>query len=168
VPAGQAGTLARQFSKQGLDKSGITLVGPGEVIDDNDLAGSGDALVGIVTAGPYSAAHPSQFNKDFVAAYKKASGHRANFTAVGGYDGMSLIYAALQKTGGNADADAVIAAMKGMTWESPRGPVAIDPQTRDIVQSIYIRKIEMVSGEPWAIEIKTFPAVKNPLQTAGR
>ena len=92
VPAGQAGTFARQFSERGLDKSGIKLIGPGDIVDDDDLPNTGDALMGVVTAGMYSAAHPSQLNKDYVAAYKKATGHRANFISVGGYDGMNLIY----------------------------------------------------------------------------
>jgi len=166
VPAGQAGPFAKQFAERGLEKSGIKLVGPGDIVDDDDLPTTGDTLLGVVTAGLYSAAHPSQLNKDYVAAYKKATGHRANFISVGGYDGMSLIYAALRKTNGSTDADAVIAAMKGMKWESPRGPMSIDPDTRDVVQNIYIRKVQMVNGEPWAIEFKTFPAVKDPLKEA--
>ena len=88
VPAGQAATLARQFSARGLDKSGIKLIGPGDVVDDDDLSTTGDALLGVVSAGFYSATHPSQLNKDYVAAYKKATGHRANFISVGGYDGI--------------------------------------------------------------------------------
>jgi branched-chain amino acid transport system substrate-binding protein len=91
---------------------------------------------------------------------------RANFISLGGYDGMHLIYSALEKTGGNTDADALVAAMKGMTWESPRGPISIDPRTRDIVQNVYIRKIERLDGEPWAIELETFKAVKDPLKEA--
>jgi branched-chain amino acid transport system substrate-binding protein len=166
VPAGQAGTFARQFSERGLDKSGIKLVGPGDIVDDDDLPSTGDALLGVVTAGIYSAAHPSQLNKDYAAAYQKASGHRANFISVGGYDGINLIYEALKKTGGNTDADAIINAMKGMTWESPRGTISIDPRTRDIVQNVYIRKVEKVDGQPWAIEFATFPAVKDPLKEA--
>jgi branched-chain amino acid transport system substrate-binding protein len=79
---------------------------------------------------------------------------------------MDLIYRALQKTNGNTEADAAIGAMKGMKWESPRGPISIDPATRDIVQNIYIRKVEKVEGEPWAIEFETFPAVKDPLKEA--
>jgi branched-chain amino acid transport system substrate-binding protein len=164
VPAGQAGTFARQFAERGLDKSGIKLIGPGDITDDDDLPTTGDSLLGVVTAGIYSAAHPSQLNKDYAAAYKKASGHRANFISVGGYDGMHLIYQALQKTGGNTDADTVIAAMKGLQWESPRGTISIDPRTRDIVQNVYIRKVQKVNGEPWAIEFETFPAVKDPLK----
>jgi len=164
VPAGQAGTFARQFAERGLDKSGIRVVGPGDIVDDNDLPASGDALLGIVTAGFYSAAHPSAMNKQYVADYAKATGgKRANFISVGGYDGMHLIYAALEKTGGKTDPDALLGAMKGMTWESPRGPISIDPATRDIVQNVYIRKVEKKDGEPYSIEFETFPAVKDPL-----
>ncbi len=166
VPAGQAGTFARQFAERGLDKSGIKLVGPGDIVDDDDLPSTGDALIGVVTAGIYSAAHPSQLNKDYVAAYQKATGHRANFISVGGYDGMNLIYEALKKTGGNTDADTVVGAMKGMKWESPRGTISIDPRTRDIVQNVYIRRVQKVDGAPWAIEFETFPAVKDPLKEA--
>jgi branched-chain amino acid transport system substrate-binding protein len=166
VPAGQAAAFARQFSERGLDKSGIRLIGPGDIVDDDDLPTMGDALIGVVTAGMYSAAHPSQLNRDYASAYKKATGHRANFISVGGYDGMNLIYEALKKTAGNIDADTVVGAMKGMQWDSPRGPVSIDPRTRDIVQNIYIRKVEKIEGEPWAIEFETFPAVKDPVKEA--
>jgi branched-chain amino acid transport system substrate-binding protein len=167
IPAFQAVALARQFSERGLDKSGIKLIGPGDIVDDDDLAGTGDALDGVVTAGFYSAAHPSKLNADYVAAYAKATGHRANHISVGGYDGMNLIYLALQKTGGSTDPDRVIEAMKGMSWESPRGPIAIDPRTRDIVQNIYVRKVEKRNGEPWAVEFATFEAVKDPVKEAG-
>ena len=166
VPAGQAGPLARQFAERGLNKSGIRLIGPGDIVDDDDLPGTGTTLLGVVTAGFYSAAHPSALNKQYVAAYGKATGHRANFISVGGYDGMHLIYAALQKTGGKTDTDSIIAAMKGMAWESPRGPISIDPRTRDIVQNVYIRKVQMVNGAPWAVEFETFPSVKDPLKEA--
>jgi branched-chain amino acid transport system substrate-binding protein len=166
VPAGQAGTFARQFAERGLDKSGIKLVGPGDITDDDDLPTTGDTLLGVVTAGIYSAAHPSKLNQEYVAAYQKATSHRANFISVGGYDGMHLIYEALKKTGGDTDADKVIAAMKGMSWESPRGPISIDPNTRDIVQNVYIRKVEKKDGAPWAVEFATFEAVKDPLKEA--
>jgi branched-chain amino acid transport system substrate-binding protein len=111
----------------------------------------------VVTAGIYSATHPSALNRQYVDAYQKMTGHRANFISVGGYDGMHLIYAALQKTGGKTDADAVIAAMKGMSWESPHGPISIDPRTRDIAQNVYIRKVETVSGPSSS---KPFPTSK--------
>jgi branched-chain amino acid transport system substrate-binding protein len=168
VPAGQAGTFARQFAERGLDKSGIKLIGPGDIVDDNDLPGTGDTLIGVVTAGFYSAAHPSELNKQYAAAYQKATGHRANFISVGGYDGMHLIYEALKKTGGSTDADKLLGAMKGMSWESPRGPISIDPNTRDIIQNVYIRKVEKKDGEPWAIEFATFEAVKDPLHEAAK
>jgi branched-chain amino acid transport system substrate-binding protein len=113
----------------------------------------------------YSAAHPSQVNKDFVAAYKKAYGQRPGFMAVGGYDGIHLLYKALEKTGGKADGDSLIAAMKGMAWESPRGPISIDPETRDIVQNVYIRKVEKKDGELYNVEFETFKDVKDPGKT---
>jgi branched-chain amino acid transport system substrate-binding protein len=164
VPASQAGAFARQFAERGLDKSGIKLVGTGDVVDDNDLPMSGDALLGVVTAGFYSAAHPSAINKKYVADYAAATGgKRANFISVGGWDGMHLIYETLKKTNGNTDPDTVLAAMKGMSWESPRGPISIDPETRDIVQDIYMRKVEKKDGAPYSIEFDTFPAVKDPL-----
>ncbi len=165
VPAGQGGVFMKQYAERGLDKAGIKVIGPGDVMDDDLLNGMGDAAIGAVTAHMYSAAHPSQENKDFVAAYKKAYNQRPGFMAVGGYDGIHLIYAALKKTGGKADGDSLIAAMKGMKWESPRGPISIDPETRDIVQNIYIRKVEKKDGELYNIEFETFKDVKDPGKT---
>jgi len=129
------------------------------------LKDMGDPVIGTVTAHLYSAAHPSAKNKEFVAAYKKAFNQRPGFMAAGGYDGMNLIYEALKKTGGKADGDSLIAAMKGTAWESPRGPISIDPETRDIVQNIYIRKVEKVDGELYNVEFETFNAVKDPGKT---
>jgi branched-chain amino acid transport system substrate-binding protein len=165
VPAGQGGNFMKQYAERGLDKSGIKVIGPGDVMDDDLLNGMGDAALGAVTAHLYSAAHPSAKNKEFVADYKKAYGTRPGFMAVGGYDGIHLLYEALKKTGGKADGDSLIAAMKGMAWESPRGPISIDPETRDIVQNIYIRKVEKVDGELYNIEFATFEAVKDPGKT---
>jgi len=164
VPAGQAGTFAKQFAERGLDKAGIKLIGPGDIVDDNDLPGMGDAMLGVVTAGIYSVLHNSPTNKAYVDAFKKANGYRPNFISLGGYDGMHLIYEALKKTGGKTDADSVIGAMKGMKWESPRGPISIDPDTRDIVQNVYIGKVEKVNGELYTVEFATFDAVKDPLK----
>jgi len=167
VPAGQGGTFAKQYAERGLDKAGIKLIGPGDVTDDDLLNNMGDAVVGAVTAHHYSAAHPSALNKDFIAAYKKLmNGQRPGFMAVGGYDGIHLIYEALRKTGGKTDGDALIAAMKAMKWESPRGPISIDPDTRDIIQNIYIRRVEKVGGELYNVEFATFEAVKDPIKAA--
>ena len=164
VPAGQAGTFAKQFAERGLDKAGIKLIGPGDIVDDNDLPGMGDAVLGVVTAGIYSVLHDSPTNKEYVESFKKANGYRPNFISLGGYDGMHLIYEALKKTGGKTDAESLIGAMKGMKWESPRGPIQIDPETRDIIQNVYISKIEKVNGELYAVEFAKFDAVKDPLK----
>jgi branched-chain amino acid transport system substrate-binding protein len=164
VPAGQAGTFAKQFAERGLDKAGIKLIGPGDIVDDNDLPGMGDAMLGVVTAGIYSAAHDSQTNKDYVAAFEKANNMRPNFISLGGYDGMHLIYEALKKTAGKTDGEALVNAMKGMSWESPRGPISIDPDTREIVQNIYVGKVEKVNGQLYTVQFQTFPAVKDPLK----
>ncbi|MGM4892779.1 ABC transporter substrate-binding protein [Tardiphaga sp. 709] len=165
VPAGQGGNFMKQYAERGLDKSGIKVIGPGDVMDDDLLNNMGDAALGAVTAHLYSAAHPSAMNKEFVAAYKKAYNTRPGFMAVGGWDGIHLVYEALKKTGGKADGDSLIAAMKGMKWESPRGPISIDPETRDIVQNIYIREVKKVDGELYNIEFATFEAVKDPGKT---
>jgi branched-chain amino acid transport system substrate-binding protein len=167
VPSGQGGTFVKQFVERGLDKAGIKIIGPGDVMDDDLLNGMGDAVIGTVTAHIYSADHDSPVNKEFVAAFEKANnGLRPNFMAVGGYDGMNLIYEALKKTGGKTDGDSLIEAIKGMSWESPRGPISIDPQTRDIVQNVYIRKVEKKNGELYNVEFATFPAVKDPVKAA--
>jgi branched-chain amino acid transport system substrate-binding protein len=122
----------------------------------------------MITAGGYSAAHNSPLNKAYVAAIEKANNFRPDFVALGGYDGMHLVYEALKKTGGNADGDALMAAMKGMAWESPRGPISIDPDTRDLVANIYIRKVEKIGGQLWNTELETFPAVKDPMKVAAK
>jgi len=163
VPSGQGGTFVKQFVERGLDKSGIKIIGPGDVTDDDLLNGMGDAIIGTITAHIYSADHNSAANKEFVAAFEKANaGLRPNFMAVGAYDGMHLMYAALEKTGGKTDGDSLIAAIKGMAWESPRGPISIDPDTRDIVQNVYVRKVEKKNGQLYNVEFATFPNVKDP------
>jgi branched-chain amino acid transport system substrate-binding protein len=164
VPAGQAGTFAKQFTERGLDKAGIKLIGPGDIVDDNDLPGMGDAMLGVVTAGIYTVALDTKTNKDYVAAFEKANNLRPNFISLGGYDGMHLIYEALKKTSGKTDGDGLIGAMKGMKWDSPRGPISIDPDTRDIVQNVYMTKVEKVKGQLYAIPFATYDAVKDPLK----
>jgi branched-chain amino acid transport system substrate-binding protein len=165
VPSGQGATLMKQYVERGLDKAGIKVIGPGDVTDDDLLPQMGDAVLGAVTVLHYSAAHPSQTNKDFVAAFEKANNYRPNFMAVGGYDGMHLIYEALKKTGGKADGDALLAAMKGMKWESPRGPMSIDPDTRDVIHNEYLRVVERVNGQLYNVEKETFPDIKDPGKT---
>jgi branched-chain amino acid transport system substrate-binding protein len=164
VPSGQGGAFVKQFIERGLDKAGIKIIGPGDVVDDDLLNGMGEAVLGTVTAHIYSADHDSPANKAFVDAFEKANNMRPNFMAVGGYDGMHLMYEALKKTGGKTDGDSLIEAIKGMAWESPRGPVSIDPQTRDIIQNVYIRKVEKKNGQLYNVEFATFPAVKDPVK----
>jgi branched-chain amino acid transport system substrate-binding protein len=167
VPASQAAILAKQFVERGLDKSGIKLIGSGDIADDEDLPGMSEAMVGMVTAGFYSAYHPSKINKDYVAAFQKANSNvRPNFISVSAYDGMHLIYEALKKTAGNSDGPALVEAMKGMAWESPRGPMSIDPKTRDVVHDIYIRRVEKVEGSLYSVEFETFREIADPTKLA--
>jgi branched-chain amino acid transport system substrate-binding protein len=162
VPAGVGAIFMKQFVERGLDKSGIRLIGTGDMTDDDILNNIGDVALGLITSHHYSAAHPSALNKTFVADFQKANNKRPNFMGVSGYDGMALLYKALEKTKGNANGDALVEAMKGMSWESPRGPISIDPATRDIVQNIYVRKVEKKDGELYNVEFQTFDAVKKP------
>jgi branched-chain amino acid transport system substrate-binding protein len=163
-PGTQAGIFAKQFAERGLAGSGIKIIGPGDLTDDDELNTMGDQMLGLVTAHDYSAAHDSPLNRKYVEDFKKANGFRPNFVSVGGYDGMHLIYEALKRTGGKTEGDALLAAMKGMKWESPRGMMSIDPETRDIIQDIYIRKVEKINGELWNIEFAKFADVKDPLK----
>jgi len=146
-----------------MDKAGIKLIGTGDVTDDDLLNDMGDGALGVVTSHHYSAAHPSAMNKKFVEAFKKANNNlRPNFMAVGGYDGMRVIYEALKATKGQGGGDALLAAMKGQIFESPRGPMFIDAQTRDVVQNIYLRKVERKDGQLYNIEFDVIKDVKDP------
>ncbi len=163
-PGQQGGTFARQFRERGLDQANIKIIGPGDLTDDDELPGQGDVMLGVITAHNYSAAHPSAANKKYVEEFKKANNFRPNFISVGGYDGMHVVYEALKETKGDTDGDKLMAVIRGMKWESPRGPISIDPETRDIVQNIYMRKVEKVNGELYNVEFATFEAVKDPMK----
>ena len=163
MPAGVGTIFAKQFAERGLDKSGIRIVSMSDVMDDDLLNGMGDAVLGIVSGGPYSVAHDSPINKTFLTAFEAANGNRRpNIVAVSAYDGMELIFRALDATKGATDGPTLVNAMQGMQWESPRGPIQIDPATRDIVQNIYMRKVERQGGELYNVEFDTLPAVKDP------
>jgi len=163
LPAGDsAAVFMKQFAERGLDKAGIKLIGPGDIVDDDVLGQMGDVALGTITSHHYSAAHPSALNKKFVESIEKANkGMRPSFMAVGGYDGMRVIMEGLKATNG-AGGEALVNAMKGQQFESPRGPVLIDPQTRDIVQDVYIRKVERVGGKLYNVEFEVQKAVKDP------
>jgi branched-chain amino acid transport system substrate-binding protein len=167
VPSGEGGALMKQFVDRGLGQANIKLIGTGDVTDDDLLNDMGDAAIGVVTSFHYSAAHPSAANKAYVDGYRKLNNNlRPNFHSVGGYDGMHLIYTALQATKGATDGTALVEAMKGLKWESPRGPAMIDPETRDMVQNVYMRKVEKKDGELYNIEFSTVTAVKDPVKAA--
>ncbi len=164
LPPG-SGTVAfmKGFTERGLDKAGIKLISTGDLTDEDILDALGDSALGLTTAFHYAAAHKSPENKAYVEAYEKAyPKDRPNFMSVGGYDGMRLIDEALKKTGGSTDAEKFITAAKGLKWVSPRGPVSIDPATRDIVQTIYIRKVERVAGKLQNVEFDQIPDFKDP------
>jgi branched-chain amino acid transport system substrate-binding protein len=163
VPSGAGAAVMKQFLERGMDKAGIKLIGTGDVTDDDQLNDMGDGAIGVVTSHHYSASHNSVANKKFVEAFEKANkGMRPNFMAVGGYDGMRVIYEALKATKGKGNGDELLAAMKGQIFESPRGPMFIDAQTRDVVQNIYIRKVERVGGKFYNTEFDTQKDVKDP------
>jgi branched-chain amino acid transport system substrate-binding protein len=161
--------FSRQYAERGLHTSGIKLMGAGDVVDDAVLDQMNDSMLGIVTTLQYSVAHPSEMNKAFLEGMKRFNnGTRPNTLAVAVYDGMTLIYEALNRTGGSTDGDALIGIMKGRTWESPRGRILIDPETRDIVQDIYVRRLQRVNGELYNVEFDKFEAVKDPIKSAQR
>ncbi|HAL39484.1 MAG TPA: ABC transporter substrate-binding protein [Polaromonas sp.] len=163
VPSGAGAAVMKQFLERGLDKAGIKLIATGDVTDDDQLNDMGDGALGVVTSHHYSADHPSALNKKFVAAFSSANkGMRPNFMAVGGYDGMRVIYEALKTTKGQGGGDALLAAMKGQIFESPRGKIFIDAQTRDIVQDVYLRKVEKKNGQLYNVEFDVIKDVKDP------
>jgi len=163
VPSGAGTALMKQFAERGLDKAGIRLIGTGDVTDDDILNGMGDVALGVVTSHHYSTSHKSALNQKFVEAFEKANNNlRPNFMAVGGYDGMRVIYEALKATKGQGGGEALLNAMKGQIFESPRGPMFIDAQTRDVVHNIYIRKVEKVNGQLYNTEFETIKDVKDP------
>jgi len=165
IPGGaQPAAFAKAVVDLGIDSKKTRILGQGEITEENALRVMGDAALGLVTAFHYDYNHKSAANAKFVAAYNAAWGRNPDFFSVGGWDGMHLIHEALKKTGGKTDAEALIAAAKGMKWESPRGPIAIDPETRDIVQTVYIRRVERVGGRLLNVEIDKIENVKDPVK----
>lgn len=166
VPSGAGSAVMKQFLERGMDKAGIKLIATGDVTDDDQLNDMGDGALGVVTSHHYSAAHPSAMNKKFVEAFEKANKNmRPNFMAIGGYDGMRVIYDALKTTKGQGGGEALLAAMKGQVFESPRGQILIDAQTRDVVQDVYLRKVEKKDGQLYNIEFDVIKGVKDPGKT---
>jgi branched-chain amino acid transport system substrate-binding protein len=171
LPAGEQGiAFVKAFNERGLAKDGIKLIATGDITDDHVLDAMGDPTLGLITSFHYSAAHASPENAAFLKAYAEANDPkvgRANFMAAAGYDTMAAIYEAIRK-GGDADGDKAMAALKGYKWMSPRGPVMIDPDTRDIVQNVYIRKVEKKDGKLWNVEFDKIADVKDPGKEAAK
>jgi branched-chain amino acid transport system substrate-binding protein len=162
VPSGEGAALMKQFAERGLAQAGIRVIGTGDVLDDDILNEMGDVTLGAITSHHYSAAHDSAENRAFLESYAQVLPNvRPNFMAVGGFDGMHLIAEALKRTSGNDDGERLVAAAKGLSWTSPRGPVTIDANSRDIVQDIYIRRAERRDGQIWNIEFDRIPQVRD-------
>jgi branched-chain amino acid transport system substrate-binding protein len=165
VPGGaQPGALGKALAERGIDARKTKVMGQLEIADENAIKVMGDAALGIITASHYDYAHKSAKNEAFVKAYNAAYGRNPDFFSIGGWDGMQLIYDVLKKTGGKTDAQALVDAAKGMKWESPRGPISIDPETRDIIQTVYIRRVEKVDGKLVNVEIDKIENVKDPVK----
>ncbi len=169
VPGGvQPAAIGKALAERGIDPRKTKILGQGELTEDEARQSMGDAALGIITVYHYDHNHDSALNRAFVKAFHEAYGRNPNIYAIGGYDGMHLIYEALKKAGGKPGGDALVAAAKGMTWESPRGPVAIDPETRDIVQTVYIRRVEKVGGQLLNVEFDKIENVKDPVKARAK
>ena len=165
VPAGeQSIAFMKAFEERGLAKEGIQVIGPGDVTDDDVLNAIGEPVVGVITSHHYSADHDSRENKAFVKAFGEVQKElkRPNFMGVGGYDGMAAIAEVVKKLGNKIDGDQAMEILRNMKLTSPRGPIAIDPATRDIVQTVYIRRVEKRGGEYWNVEFDKVKDVKDP------
>jgi branched-chain amino acid transport system substrate-binding protein len=162
-PGAETIAFMKGFSERGLAQAGIKLIATGDLPDEDILEAMGDSALGLITSFHYSEAHKSPENKAYTEAYYKAyPKDRPNFMSVGGYDGMHLIAEVMKKTNGNADPEKFVEAAKGMKWISPRGAISIDPATRDIIQTIYIRKVEKVAGKLQNIEFDQVADFKDP------
>jgi branched-chain amino acid transport system substrate-binding protein len=165
VPGGtQPASIGKAIAERGIDKKKTKILGQGELTFDESLKGMGDDGIDIVTAFHYDANHQSAMNKKFVAAYNAEFKRNPDMFSVGGYDGMHVIYEALKKTNGDTDGDKLIEAAKGLKWESPRGPMSIDPETRDVVETVYIRRVEKVDGKLVNVEFDKIENVKDPIK----
>jgi len=168
VPGGaQPAAIGKALAERGLTPPATKILGQGELTLDAALESMGDTAAGIITGFHYTVERDDPKNKEFVTAYQQANnGRNPDLFSIGGYDGMNLIYEALKKTSGDAGGDALVEAAKGMSWESPRGPISIDPETRDIVQTIYIREVQKVGDKFQNVIIERVENVKDPVHGA--
>src|SRR5690348_149106 len=163
IPGGaQPAALGKAFAERGIDLQKTKVLGSGETTAEAALKSMGDTALGIITAWHYDYTSKAPLNQKFVKAYQGVAGGRnPDFFSIGGYDGMHAIYEALKKTKGNTDGQALVDAAKGMKWESPRGPMMIDPETRDVVQNVYIRRVQKVGNELVNVPFDMIPMVKD-------
>jgi branched-chain amino acid transport system substrate-binding protein len=172
VPAGKSATaLMKTFGDLGLGQAGIRLIGTGDITTDEELQNMGDVALGVTTMFHYSAAATRPANVAFVKAYKAEFGptQEPSFEVVGGYDGMAAIFHVVEAQAGKIDPDKTMALLKG--WkddDSPRGPIYIDPETRDIVQHEYLRRVEKVNGQLENVELEDLGFVKDPWKELNR
>ncbi len=165
IPGGaQPAALGKAFAERGIDKNKTKILGSGETTAEAALKSMGDAGLGIITAWHYDYTRDSQLNRAFVKLFNEMHGRNPDFFSIGGYDGMHAIYETLKKTGGKTDGDTLIAAARGLSWESPRGPMSIDPKHRDVVQTIYIREVRRIGNELVNVPIASIPDVKDPVK----
>ena len=167
IPAGKTATaVMKTFSDLGLGNAGVHLIGPGDITTDEELPNMGDVALGVMTVFHYSAAADRPANKRFVEAWKKEYGPNStpNFAAVAAWDAMAMIYTAIREQKGKLDPERTLDIFKH--WknpDSPRGPISIDPETRDIVQNEYLREVRKVNGQLANVEIETVAtALKDP------
>src|SRR6202050_4446857 len=164
IPGGaQPAAVGKALAERGIDASKTKILGQDALASESALKSMGDVSLGVISVSDYDFNHQSPMNKEFVKAYNDEFKRNPDFFSIGGYDGAHLIYAALEKAGGKADGDSLIAAGKGMRWESPRGPFMIDPETRDIVQTVYIRRVEKTPAGLLNVEFDSVPNVKDPV-----
>jgi branched-chain amino acid transport system substrate-binding protein len=167
VPGGtQPAAIAKALSERGLDPKKTKILGTGELTGEQALKSMGDASLGILTAWHYDYLQDNPENKTFVKLFNEMHGRNPDLFSLGGYDGMHVIYEALKKTNGDTDGDKLVEAAKGLKWNSPRGPMSIDPETRDVVQTIYIRRVEKVNGEYENVIFDKVENVKDPVKEA--
>src|SRR5262245_20628638 len=167
VPGGpQPAAIGKALAERGIDPNKVKILGQGELTYEDALKSMGDAGLGIITAFHYDYNHQSAMNAAFVKAYKEAFARNPDMFSAGAFDGMHVVYEALKKTGGKTDGESLITAAKGMQWESPRGPMRIDPETRDVIQTVYIRRVEKVGGQIVNVEFDKVENVKDPFKAA--
>jgi branched-chain amino acid transport system substrate-binding protein len=165
VPSGEQGVaVTKAYQEAGLAKAGIKLIGTGDIVDEDVVDQMGDSALGLITAFHYSSAHPSEMNKKFVKAWEKAYGTkiRVDFMGEAAYDGMHGIYDAIAAQKGQLDPEKTLDILKHEKFEAPRGPLAIDPETRDVINTVYIRKLERQGGRLESVEFKSYPDIKDP------